>query len=138
MATWRDELVEVIKSKSEREAEEQARLAKRVAEALVVADEAVAKALDALKFAVDRFTEKDQPNSLEEQDGAHVLSLRGEDTLKVSLNRDDALLTVIYNDGRPREFEFSKDRHISPSDVEEYVGRRCVEMARAAQKAAPW
>ena len=58
--------------------------------------------------------------------------------LSVGLSRSDAVLKVTFNDGRPREFDFAKDRHLSPKDVEEYVGRRAVELARAAQKANPW
>jgi hypothetical protein len=39
---------------------------------------------------------------------------------------------------KPREFDFAKDRHIAATDVEEYVGRRAVELVRLAQKATPW
>ena len=58
--------------------------------------------------------------------------------LTVELDRSTAVLTVTYDAAKPREFDFAKDRHLSPKDVEEYVGRRLVELARAAQKAHPW
>ena len=117
--TWRDELVEVIKSKAEREAEEAERRRKRLEEALSVADEALGQAKDSLGYA-------------------HEALVLGDQSVRVSLSRETAVLEVGFNDARPREFDFSKDRHLAPRDVEEYVGRRLVELARAAQKADPW
>ncbi len=45
MENWREELTEVVKSKAEREAEEEERRNKRLVEALSVADEGMAQAL---------------------------------------------------------------------------------------------
>jgi len=137
MDSWRDELTEAVKSKAEREAEEEARRQKRLAEALEVADEGMAKALESLRFADGLFQGKGQASTLAEVDGGHRFEFR-DASVTVELSRDDAVLKVAYNEGRPREFDFSNDRHISPRDVEEYVGRRVVELARAAQKAEPW
>jgi len=58
MDSWRDELTEAVKSKAEREAEEEARRQKRLAEALEVADEGMAKALESLRFADGLFQGK--------------------------------------------------------------------------------
>jgi hypothetical protein len=135
--SWRDELSEAIKSKAEREAEEAERRGKRLEEALTVADEAMAKALEGLRFADDRFRSKKQPSQLREANGSCTLSMH-ELSIAVDLSREDAVLKVTFNEGRPREFDFAKDRHLSPKDVEEYVGRRAVELARAAQKSKPW
>jgi predicted RNase H-like HicB family nuclease len=137
MANWRDELTEVIKSKAERDAEEAERQKKRLEEALEVADDALRLALEGLKYTHEQIDEKSQPSKLEESEGAHTLSLH-ELSLVVGLSRSDAVLKVTFNDGRPRDFDFAKDRHLSPKDVEEYVGRRAVEFARAAQKQSPW
>lgn len=137
MENWREELAEEVKTKAEREAEEEARRNKRLAEALAVADEGLAKALESLRFADELIRSKGQASSLEEQDGRLLFKLL-DLTVVVELSRNDAVLKVAYNEGRPREFDFSNDRHISPRDVEEYVGRRMVELARAAQKVSPW
>ena len=137
MSNWRDELIEVVKSKAEREAEEEKRKAKRLAEALHVAEEALAKAVDGLRFANEQLKSKSQPAELSENGDNLALSMN-ELKLTVGLTRSDAVLKVTFNDGRPREFDFAKDRHLSARDVEEYVGRRAVELARAAQKANPW
>jgi hypothetical protein len=134
---WRDELIEATKSKAEREAEEQERHRKRVEEALTTAEAAMKLAVDALRFVKDSLTDKGQPAEFTDEPDACRLSLR-EFSLGLELARDSAVLRVIYADGKPREFDFAKDRHISPVDVEEYVGRRSVEMVRAAQKAASW
>src|SRR5438067_1408824 len=61
---WRDEIIEAVKTKTEREAEEQARHRKRVEEALTSADAAMALAVDALRFTRDRLAEKGQPAEL--------------------------------------------------------------------------
>ncbi len=137
MTTWREELVETCKSKAEREQEEAERRAKRLAEALQVADEAIGHALDGLRFAAEQLQSKQQPATLQQVDGGHTLSLHDQ-KIAVALDRNEAVVKVSFNDGRPREFDFAKDRHLSPKDVEEYVGRRTVELARAAQKAQPW
>lgn len=137
MPNWRDELIEAVKTKAEREAEELARHRKRVEEALTTAEAAMALAVDALKFARDRLKEKEQPAELSEESDAYRLTLR-EASLGLELVRDAALIKVTFGDGKPREFDFAKDRHIAPADVEEYMGRRTLEFVRAAQKAAAW
>lgn len=137
MQSWRDELRQVTKSRAEREAEEEERRRKRIAEALEVADQAVADALEGLRFAAELIRDKGQEAKLTEGEGEHRLELL-DGTVVVRLNRDTAVLEVQTNDGRPREFDFAKDRHLAPKDVEEYVGRRLIEVARAAQKAKPW
>lgn len=137
MTGWRDELIEAIKSKSEREAEEEAKRLKRLESALEVADEALGKAEEGLRFADAQLRGKSQPAKLEKKNGEVALAIH-DLRLAVLLSREDAVVKVSYNDGRPREFDFAKDRHLSPKDVEEYVGRRAVELARAAQKQNPW
>jgi hypothetical protein len=137
MSTWRDELTEAVKSQAERDAEEAARKQKRLTEALTIADEALDKASEGLRFANEQFQSKAQSCSLDTTDGGLTFTM-GELSIAVRLERDVAVLKVTFNDGRPREFDFAKDRHLSPRDVEEYVGRRAVELARAAQKANPW
>ena len=137
VANWRDELIEVVKTKTEREAEELARHRKRVEEALTSADSAMTLAVEALRFACERLREKGQEAVLEEKPDAYKMTLR-ELSLGLELARDSAIIKVTYLEGKPREFDFAKDRHIAAADVEEYIGRRSVEFVRAAQKAAPW
>jgi hypothetical protein len=138
VAGWRDEITESVKTKAEREAEEQARHRKRVEEALATADAAIRLGGEALRFTRDRLREKNQPAELAENGkDAFRLALR-EFSLNLELVRESAIIKVTFGDGKPREFDFAKDRHIAPADVEEYVGRRAVELVRAAQKAAPW
>lgn len=137
MSSWRDELLEAVKSKEEREREEEERRKKRLDEALSVADDAMRKALDSLRFADENLRTQQQPSRLEEKADRYALGLH-ELSLEVGLTRQDAIVKVTFNDGRPREFDFAKDRHLSAKDVEEYVGRRAVELARAAQKTHPW
>ncbi|MEM9693233.1 MAG: hypothetical protein AAGA56_11855 [Myxococcota bacterium] len=137
MAQWREELIEAIKSKAERDAEEAERQRKRLEAALAVADEAMGGALDGLSFVEQQLKGKSQPVALEKGKGSHRLQLH-EQSLEVSVSRDDAVVKVSFNGGRPREFDFAKDRHLAPKDVEEYVGRRAVELARSAQKTHPW
>ena len=137
MSGWRDELIEAIKSKSEREAEEDERRKKRLEAALEVAHEALQQAEEGLRFTDQQLRAKSQPVKLEKKNGEIALAIH-DLRLTVLLTTDDAVLRVTYNDGRPREFDFAKDRHLSPKDVEEYVGRRAVELARAAQKNNPW
>ncbi len=137
MAGWRDEIIEAAKTKAERDAEEAAKHKKRVEEALTTADASVALAKEALGFARDRLRDQQLEASLEDQPDKLRLGLR-DFSLTVELARDSAILKVTFGEGKPREFDFAKDRHIAPPDVEEYVGRRLVELVKAAQKAAPW
>ena len=137
MPNWRDELIEAIKSKAEREAEEQARHKKRVEEALTTAEAAMKLAVEALRFSHERIKEKGQEASLAEQADSYKLAFR-DLALSVELVREAAIIRVQYADGKPREFDFAKDRHIAAADVEEYVGRRSVELVRTAQKVQPW
>lgn len=137
MATWRDELIEAVKSKTEREAEELARHKKRVTEALAAAESAVSQGAESLKFAHEKLQEKGQPIVLSQEQDKHRLAF-GEFSLALELLRDSAIVRVTFGDGKPREFDFAKDRHIAPADVEEYVGRRSLELVRAGQKSHPW
>ena len=137
MANWRDELTEVVKTKAEREAEEKERQRKRVEEALTSAEAAMELAREGLVFARDRIVEKGQPGTLEDQKDNLRLGLR-ELSLVVALDRETAIIKVSFIEGKPREFDFAKDRHIAAADVEEYVGRRAVELVRAAHKSQPW
>jgi hypothetical protein len=137
VAGWRDEIIEAAKTKAERDAEEAARHKKRVEEALTTADASVALAKEALGFARAKLAEKGLEVHVEEQADKLKLALR-DFALAVELSRDTAVLKVTFGEGKPREFDFAKDRHIAPADVEEYVGRRLVELVKAAQKAAPW
>lgn len=137
MPNWRDELIEAVKTKAERDAEERERHRKRVEEALTTAETAVSLGLEALRFASERLKEKEQPAELAEQADAYRLTLR-ELSLALELVRDSALVKVTFGEGKPREFDFAKDRHIAPADVEEYIGRRALEFVRAAQKGSPW
>jgi hypothetical protein len=137
VAGWRDEITEAVKAKTEREAEEQARHRKRVEEALATADAAIRLGAEALRFTRDRLLDKSQQAELSEAKDSFRLALR-EFSLSMELVRESAVIKITFGDGKPREFDFAKDRHIAPADVEEYVGRRAVELVRAAQKAAPW
>lgn len=137
MPSWRDELIEAVKTKAEREAEEQARHRKRVEEALATAESAMKLGGDALRFAEGKLQEKGQPASLEDTPDALKLAL-GELALRLELARESAIIKITFGDAKPREFDFAKDRHISPADVEEYIGRRTLELVRSAQKSQPW
>lgn len=137
MATWRDELKEAVKTKAERDAEEQERHRKRVEEALASAEKAMEGAVDALRFASDTLKSKGQPVELGEARDNYKLALFGQ-SLALELVRASAVIKITFGEGKPREFDFAKDRHIAPPDVEEYVGRRSLELVRAAQKAHPW
>jgi hypothetical protein len=134
---WRDELIEAVKTRQEREDEEAARHRQRVVEALSSAESALELAREALGFAKDRIAEKGQAAVLEPTELGVRLTL-GALALGIELDRATAVLRVSYLEGRPREFDFARDRHIAPTDVEEYVGRRAVELVRNVQKAAPW
>ena len=137
MPNWRDELIEAVKTKAERDAEERERHRKRVEEALTTAETAISLGLEALRFTTERLKEKGQPADLSEQADAYRLTMR-DLSLTLELVRDAALAKVTFGEGKPREFDFAKDRHIAPADVEEYIGRRALEFVRAAQKGSPW
>ncbi|MFO0586334.1 MAG: hypothetical protein U0441_02280 [Polyangiaceae bacterium] len=138
MASWKDELIEAVKSKAEREAEEAARHRKRVEEALATAESAMKVGADALNFAKDKLSDKGQTVTLDASDPDVLKLSLNELSLRLELGRETAVIKVTFGDAKPREFDFAKDRHISPADVEEYVGRRSLELVRAAQKASPW
>lgn len=137
MPSWRDELTEAVKSKAEREAEEAARHKKRVEEALATAENAMSLAVGALRHTRDKLAEKGQPAELVEEKDHYKLTLR-ELSLALELSRESAIIRATFGEGKPREFDLAKDRHIAPSDVEEYMGRRALELVRAAYKTAPW
>lgn len=137
MPSWRDELIEAVKTKAERDAEEAARHRKRVEEALATAEAAMTLGAEALRFSAERLGEKGQTAALEEGDGSVKLTLN-DLSLRLELSRESAIIKVTFGDAKPREFDFAKDRHIAPNDVEEYVGRRALEFVRSAQKAFPW
>jgi hypothetical protein len=137
MASWRDELIEAVKSKAERDAEEAARHRKRVEEALATAETAISLGVEALRYTRDRLRDKDQPVELSEEKDRYRLSLR-ELGLTLELVRESAVIKVTFGEGKPREFDLAKDRHIAPADVEEYMGRRSLELVRAAYKTNPW
>jgi hypothetical protein len=137
MPNWRDELNDAVKTKNEREAEEAAKQRQRVQEALASAQGALTLAIDALKFAAERIVEKGQPAKLGELESGARLDL-GSLSIVLELDRQTAVIKVTFLEGKPREFDFARDRHIAAADVEEYVGRRTVELVRNAQKAQPW
>lgn len=137
MPNWRDELIEAVKTKAEREAEELARHKKRVEEALTTAESAMKLGTEALRFVNEKLHEKGQTAELADQPDSLKLALR-EVSLSLELVRDSALIKVTFGDSKPREFDFAKDRHIAPADVEEYIGRRALEFVRAAHKSSPW
>jgi hypothetical protein len=137
MASWRDELVEAVKSKAERDAEEAERHRKRVEEALATAETAMGLGLEALRYTRDRLRDKEQPAELTEEPDHYKLSLRGL-TLALDLLRESAIIKVTFGEGKPREFDLAKDRHIAPADVEEYMGRRSLELVRGSYKTTPW
>lgn len=152
MPNWRDELNDAVKTKSEREAEEAAKLRQRVLEALTSAESALALAFEALKFGHERITDKGREATLSEE--SIDLPPKGDEpatkTLKsarlglgtlgvgIELDRETAIIRVTFLEGKPREFNFAQDRHIAAADVEEYVGRRVVELVRSSQKTEPW
>jgi len=137
MPNWREELTDAVKTKVEREAEEAAKHRQRVAEALTSAEEALRLGVGALEFAKEQISSKGQTINLELEGGGGRLVL-GTHTLGIELDRETAILRVNFLEGKPREFDFARDRHIAATDVEEYVGRRAVEMVKNAQKAEPW
>lgn len=137
MPNWRDELNDAVKTKAEREEEEAARHRQRVQEALASATGALALGVEAMRFAAERIGEKGQPVKLTELDAGARIDL-GTLSLALELDKETAVIKVTFLEGKPREFDFARDRHIAAADVEEYVGRRTVELVRNAQKAQPW
>lgn len=137
MPSWRDELTEAVKSKAEREAEEAERHRKRVQEALTAAESAMSLAVEAMRYANDRLHEKGQPVEFVSEPDKHKLKLN-DVSLTLELVRESAIIKVTFGEGKPREFDLAKDRHIAPADVEEYIGRRSLELVRNAYKANPW
>jgi hypothetical protein len=137
MASWRDELIEAVKTKDEREAEELARHKKRVEEALSTAETAIKLGSEGLRFTCERLKEKSQPAELAEDKDSYKLAIH-EHRLTLELSRESAVIKITFGEGKPREFDFAKDRHIAPADVEEYIGRRSLELVRAAYKSHPW
>jgi hypothetical protein len=134
---WRDELQEAVKGKAERDAEEKERQRKRVEEALTTADAALQLAKEALTFSYEKLKEKGQDVSLDGSDDGLRLVFKAL-SLGIALDRETAIIKITFAEQKPREFDFARDRHIAAADVEEYVGRRSVELVRAAQKAEPW
>jgi len=137
MPSWRDELTEAVKSKAERDAEEAARQKKRVEEALATAETAMSLAADSLRYTSEQLKNKGQTAVLTEEPDRYKLTL-GTLSLALELSRESAVIKVTFGEGKPRDFDLAKDRHIAPADVEEYMGRRSLELVRAAYKAAPW
>jgi hypothetical protein len=137
MPSWRDELIEAVKTKTERDAEEQARHRKRVEEALATAEAAMALGVEALRYTRDRLTDKGQTAELAEEKDSYRLKLV-DVVLALELVRESAVIKVTFGEGKPREFDLAKDRHIAPADVEEYMGRRALELVRGAYKTSPW
>jgi hypothetical protein len=135
--SWRDELIEAVKTKAERDAEEQARHRKRVEEALATAEAAMKVGGESLRFAAEKLAEKGQASVFVDEPDLLKLSLH-DLSLRLELSRESAIIKVTFGDAKPREFDFAKDRHIAPGDVEEYIGRRALEFVRAAQKTFPW
>jgi predicted RNase H-like HicB family nuclease len=137
MPSWRDELIEAVKSKAERDAEEAARHRKRVEEALATAETAMGLGVEALRYTRDKLKDKGQPVELAEEKDRYRVTLR-DLSLTLELVRESAIIKVTFGEGKPRDFDLAKDRHIAPADVEEYMGRRSLELVRAAYKAQPW
>lgn len=142
MANWRDELIEAVKTKAEREAEEAEKQRLRVREALTSAESALKLGVEALAFAAERVKEKGREVTLDATEHAvkfHLGPAAGPQmSLAAELDTSTAIIKVSYLDAKAREFDFARDRHIAAADVEEYLGRRVVELIRAAQKASPW
>lgn len=137
MPNWRDELMEAVKTKAEREAEEAEKQRLRVQEALSTAQGAIALAIEALVFADETVRSKGQDSAVEKTATGARYQL-GTMSLAVDLDTTTAVIKVTYFDAKARDFDFARDRHIAAADVEEYVGRRVVELIRTAQKANPW
>lgn len=137
MANWRDELIEAVKTKVEREAEEAERQRLRVQEALGAAEAALSLGATALQFAHERIKEKGQETTFEQTADSARLSI-GKHALHAELDRLTAVIKVAFRESKAREFDFARDRHIAAADIEEYLGRRALELVRAIQKETPW
>ncbi|MBI4703770.1 MAG: hypothetical protein HY744_21890 [Deltaproteobacteria bacterium] len=137
MGTWQEDLVEAVKSTAEREAEDEERRRKRVAEGLEVGQAALRQGAEALRFAAEKLRDKGLTPELEEKPDETRLAFR-DLGVRLWLERESAVVKVVLGEGKPREFDFAKDRHLAPKDVEEYVGRRAVELVRTTRRSAPW
>lgn len=137
MANWRDELIEAVKTKVEREQEEAEKQRLRVQEALGAAEAALSLGATALQFAHEKIKEKGQETTFEQTADVARLSI-GKHTLHAELDRLTAVIKVSFREAKAREFDFARDRHIAAADIEEYLGRRSVELVRAIQKETPW
>lgn len=149
MPNWRDELIDAVKTKAEREAEEAEKQQQRVREAMTSAEAALKLGVEALTFASERVKEKGKTSDVTSSVHAVKFSMQGPPapgegggpttmTISADLDPATAIIKVTYQDAKAREFDFARDRHIASADVEEYLGRRVVELIRSAQKAAPW
>jgi len=134
---WRDELIEAVKTKVEREAEEAEKQRQRVREAMTTAESALKLGAEALAFAVERVREKGKEATLDAAPHNVKFAL-GPMSIAADLDPTTAVIKVSYLEAKAREFDFARDRHIAAADVEEYLGRRVVELIRASQKATPW
>lgn len=146
MPNWRDELIDAVKTKAEREAEEAEKQRQRVREAMTSAEAALKLGVEALAFASERVKEKGKTSSVTSSEHSVKFTMEGPVangaptvmSLGADLDPATAIIKVTYQDAKAREFDFARDRHIASADVEEYLGRRVVELIRAAQKASPW
>ncbi|MFO0615347.1 MAG: hypothetical protein U0414_22325 [Polyangiaceae bacterium] len=146
MPNWRDELIDAVKTKVEREAEEAERQRQRVREAMTSAEAALKLGVEALTFASEQVRSKGKSSEVTSTEHSAKFTMEGPMvagaattmTIAADLDPATAIIKVTYQDAKAREFDFARDRHIASADVEEYLGRRVVELIRAAQKAAPW
>ncbi len=95
MASWRDELIEVIKTKAERDAEEQARHRKRVEEALATAEAAMALGVEGLRFTTEHLRGKAQPAELVEAPDSYKITLH-DLSLALELVREGAIIKITF------------------------------------------
>ena len=42
--------------------------------------------------------------------------------------RESAIIKVTFGEGKPRELDLAKDRHVAPADVVKYMERRALEL----------
>ena len=139
MASWRDELVEAVKT--------QGRARGRRGGAPPEARRGGAhdgrdghdprRSRRSATRAIGCATRVSRPSSTEEQD-RYRLTLRDLEPDASSWCARAPIIKVTFGEGKPREFDLAKDRHIAPADVEEYMGRRSLELVRAAYKTTPW
>lgn len=139
---WKQELLEVIKTQAERDAEADARRRARLAEALKSAEAALNAANEALRFCAENMQSKALPASIallaEGADFKLGDSANPTCVMTTRLDRETAMLTIQFGEGKAKEFDFGRDRHIAPEDVDEYVGRRLLELVRTAKSERPW